>query len=176
MASPVAQPALHPTASESSAPWKCTCQGSPTTRSSCGLAPFERSSAFSTTACSLLLAAGLAGFAAAHTLPTSLTATVVWSLGDLLILGRAHAQVADLAPPGGTGRYLAVYGVSWGIATVAAPLVGTQILERAGPTVLWTAMAALCLVLAAYQLSCRWRPSRGSLTMRSDSAGWPRRS
>ncbi|MFG2086839.1 MULTISPECIES: hypothetical protein [unclassified Spirillospora] len=32
----------------------------------------------------LLLAAGLAGYAAAHTLPVLLAATVLWSLGDLL--------------------------------------------------------------------------------------------
>jgi MFS family permease len=97
----------------------------------------------------LLLAAGLAGYAAAHTLTASLVATVVWSLGDLLMLGRAYALVADLAPPGGASRYLAVYGISWGIAGIAAPIVGTQIIEHAGATALWAGMAAVCLLLAA---------------------------
>ncbi|MDF2255157.1 MDR family MFS transporter [Streptantibioticus ferralitis] len=100
----------------------------------------------------LLLSIGLIGYATAHSLPTSLVATVVWSLGDLLMMGRAYALVADLAPPGGTGRYLAVYGISWGIAGIAAPVLGTQILEHAGATALWTGMAALCLVLAVGQL------------------------
>ncbi len=100
----------------------------------------------------LLLAGGLAGYAVAHALPTYLAATVVWSLGDLLVLGRAYALATDLAPPGGTGRYLAVYGTSWGIAQVAAPILGTQLLEHAGATALWAATALLCLVLAAGQV------------------------
>ncbi len=100
----------------------------------------------------LLLAAGLAGYAAAHTLAASLAATVVCGLGDLLVLARAYALVADLAPPGATGRYLAAYGISWGIAGVAAPLIGTQILQHAGATAMWTAMAALCAALAAGHL------------------------
>lgn len=99
----------------------------------------------------LLLALGLSGYALAHTLPAFLASTVVWSAGDLLLVGRAYAVVAALAPPGGTGRYLAVFGTSWGLAGIAAPLVGTQLLERAGPGALWTAMALAGLLLAVVQ-------------------------
>ncbi len=96
----------------------------------------------------LLLAAGLAGGATADTLGALLVCAVGWSLGDLLLVGRSYAVVANLAPPGATGRYLAVFGTSWGVAGVAAPLTGTQLLERAGTTWFWTSMAAACLVLA----------------------------
>ncbi|TDC55307.1 MFS transporter [Actinomadura sp. KC345] len=113
------------------------------------LTPMTGAAAF--TAGYLLLAAGLAGYAAAHTLPVLLVATVLWSLGDLLLMGRMYAAVADIAPPGATGRYMAVYGTSWGIGAVAAPLLGTQILQHAGATALWTAMTAVCLALAALQ-------------------------
>ncbi|WTU53577.1 MFS transporter [Streptomyces sp. NBC_00057] len=98
-----------------------------------------------------LMSLGLAGYAMAHTLEAFLASTVVWSLGDLLLIGRAYAVVAGLAPPGGTGRYMAVYGTSWGIAGVTAPLVGTQLLQHSGATALWTTMAAVCLALAAAQ-------------------------
>ncbi|MET8751471.1 MFS transporter [Streptomyces sp. NPDC004667] len=98
-----------------------------------------------------LLAAGLAGYAMARGLPAFLAATAVWSVGEVLVLGRVLGVVAALAPPGGTDRYLAAYGISWGIATVAAPVTATQLLERAGAGVLWAATAALCLVLAAAQ-------------------------
>ncbi|MFE3762626.1 MFS transporter [Streptomyces sp. NPDC059104] len=98
-----------------------------------------------------LLAAGLAGYAMARGLPAFLAATAVWSVGEVLVLGRVLGVVAGLAPPGGTDRYLAAYGISWGIATVAAPVTATQLLERAGAGVLWAATAALCLVLAAAQ-------------------------
>ena len=100
----------------------------------------------------VLMAVGLAGYAVAHTLPAFTAATVLWSLGDVLLLGRALGVVAELAPPGAADRYLAAYGISWGIATVAAPVTSTQALEHAGVTVLWTATAALCLALAAAQL------------------------
>ncbi|MEO3766095.1 MFS transporter [Streptomyces sp. B5E4] len=98
-----------------------------------------------------LLAAGLAGYAVADSLGAHIVATVVWSLGDLLLVGRALAVVADLAPPGGTGRYLAAYGTAWGIAAVAAPLSGTQLLDHAGVTGMWSVMAGLCVVLAVVQ-------------------------
>ncbi|MFF0747186.1 MFS transporter [Streptomyces sp. NPDC004111] len=97
----------------------------------------------------LLLAVGLAGYAVAFDLPTYTLATVVCGLGDLLIMGRVLAVVADLSPAGATGRYLAVYGLSWGIATAAAPVLGTQLLEHAGVRALWAGMAGVCLALAA---------------------------
>ncbi|WP_236655507.1 MFS transporter [Streptacidiphilus carbonis] len=107
----------------------------------------------------LLLAVGLAGYAAATRLPVSLAATVVWSLGDLLVMGRAYAVVADLAPPGGAGRYLAVFGISWGIAGVAAPVLGTAVLERASVGALWVGLAGVCLLLTLAHLSVgRVRP------------------
>jgi len=108
------------------------------------------------------MAAGLAGYALAPTLagnalapalPALAVATVVWSVGDLLIMGRAYAIVAGLAPPDARGRYLAVFGTSWGFATVAAPLAGTQLLERLGAQGLWACLAGACLVLAAASMS-----------------------
>ncbi|MFC7217849.1 MFS transporter [Streptomyces polyrhachis] len=99
----------------------------------------------------LLLALGLAGYALTHSLPAHLAATVVWSVGDLLLVGRAYAVVVALAPPGGRGRYLAAYGTSWGIAGIVAPLLGTQLIEHTGPTGLWSTTALTCLLLAALQ-------------------------
>lgn len=108
------------------------------------------------------MAAGLAGYALAPTLagnalapalPALAVATVVWSVGDLLIMGRAYAIVAGLAPPDARGRYLAVFGTSWGFATVAAPLAGTQLLERLGAQGLWVCLAGACLVLVAASMS-----------------------
>ncbi|MFF4578847.1 MFS transporter [Streptomyces sp. NPDC001373] len=100
----------------------------------------------------LLLALGLGGYAAASGLPAFVAATVLCGLGDVLVLGRVFSVVAGLAPPGGADGYLAAYGTSWGIATVAAPVTSTQALEHLGATALWAATAGLCLALAAAQL------------------------
>jgi MFS family permease len=99
----------------------------------------------------LLLAAGLAGYTFAHTLPALLAPTALYSLGNLLLMGRALAVVSELAPPGATARYLAVYGLSWGFATMLAPLLSTWLIGAFGPGTLWAAMATLCLVMAVAQ-------------------------
>lgn len=97
----------------------------------------------------LLMALGLGGYALARSLPAYIAATITWSVGDLLLMGRAYALVANLAPADGKARYLAVYGTSWGIGGIVAPLVGTQLLKHAGTGGLWCAMSFACLILAA---------------------------
>ncbi|WP_255954343.1 MFS transporter [Streptomyces odontomachi] len=99
-----------------------------------------------------VLAIGVAGYAGTRTLPVFVAATVVWGLGEVLVMGRVFSVVAELAPPGGTDRYLAAYGISWGIATVAAPVTATQLLDHAGVAPLWLVTAGLCLALTAAHL------------------------
>ncbi|MFE0649375.1 MFS transporter [Streptomyces sp. NPDC059534] len=125
----------------------------------------------------VLLAIGLAGYAIASTLPAFLAATVVWTLGDVLVLGRVLTVVADLAPRGGADRYLAAYGISWGIATVVAPLTSTQLLAHVGPAALWAATASLCLALAAAQLLVVEPLLRPARALRADPppTGTPKR-
>ncbi|CAN7389798.1 MFS transporter [Knoellia sp. LjRoot47] len=98
-----------------------------------------------------ILGAGLLANGFATTTWSFVAATVVWSIGDLLLLGHAWSLVAALAPDGSRGRYLAAHGLSWGIAAVGAPLVGTQLLERFGPTTTWVAIAAVAAALSLLQ-------------------------
>ena len=108
----------------------------------------------------VLLAVGLLMNGLATTLPAFTLATVVWSLGDLLLLGHAYSIVAALAPENARGRYLAVYGISWGLAAIIAPPAGTQLLEHTGPTTTWVAVAGGAVLLAALQPFLR----RGDVT------------
>ena len=103
----------------------------------------------------VLVATGLFLYARADTLPAFTVTTVLWSVGDAVLLGRAYALVAAVAPPEARGRYLAVYGLSWGLAAVVAPLAGTQLLSRWGPGVAWTTLAAASLALALAQPALR---------------------
>lgn len=98
-----------------------------------------------------LMAAGLAGYATAHSLAGLLPPTAIWSAGNLLLSGRAFAAVTSLAPPGAAARYLAVYGLSWGIATVAAPVLATQVIGSLGPAALWSGCAVLCAAMSCAQ-------------------------
>ena len=99
----------------------------------------------------VLLAAGLVVCAVAGTLAVFVIAAILWSLGDLFLLTRYLTQASGLAPDQARGRYLAVFGLSWGIATTIAPLTVTQLLESAGPRGLWLTSAAVAVALAVLQ-------------------------
>jgi MFS family permease len=99
----------------------------------------------------LMMAAGFGGYAFARTLPALLVPTALYSLGNLLAMGRSFAIVSELAPAGATARYLAVYGLSWGVATLLAPLVGTWLIGMSGPGLLWGTSAAVCAVMTGVQ-------------------------
>jgi MFS family permease len=98
-----------------------------------------------------LMAVGLFGYALGHTLPALLGPTALLSIGNLLLMGRAFAVVSELAPPGAAARYLAVYGSSWGFATVLAPMLGTWLLGAFGSSALWGATAGVCAAMAVAQ-------------------------
>lgn len=105
----------------------------------------------------VLLAGGLLAYGFAINMPGFLAATIIWSIGDLILLGRAYTIVAAIAPEAARGRYLAIYGTSWGLGGIAAPLAGTQLLAHGGPRLTWSCIAALCLILAAAQPAMRIR-------------------
>lgn len=110
----------------------------------------------------LLLALGLALAAAAAATGTGLAyviPVVVWSLGDVILLGEPLAVVAELATERDRARYLAAYGLSWGVATTVGPLLTAGLLAAGGPTLLWLSSAALCAVLSVAQ-----RPLRTAVT------------
>jgi len=99
----------------------------------------------------VLLGVGLLVTGFVRTVAGFLAAAVVWSLGDLVLLGRSYAVVAALALDHVRGRYLAVYGTSWGVAGILAPLLGTQLLALGGPVLAWSVLAGLCGALAVTQ-------------------------
>jgi MFS family permease len=105
----------------------------------------------------VLLGAGLLVTAVAHSLTMFLLAAVLWSLGDLFLLTRYLTHASGLAPEHARGRYLAVFGLSWGIATTIAPLTVTQLLDAAGPKGLWLTSAAVAAALALVQPWLRTR-------------------
>ncbi|HEX3004657.1 MAG TPA: MFS transporter [Angustibacter sp.] len=99
----------------------------------------------------VLLAAGMGLNGVATTRPGFAAATVVWSVGDLLLLGHAYAVVVSIAPAYARGRYLSTYGLSWGLAAVLAPVAGTQLLAHLGPAGFWAVVAGVAASLALVQ-------------------------
>ncbi|MFI1015828.1 MDR family MFS transporter [Streptomyces sp. NPDC020965] len=85
--------------------------------------------------------------------PAGYTVTVgVWSLGEIAVFCVNQAIVAHLAPEHLRGRYYGLYGMAWAGAMLAAPLLGTRLLEHSA-SLLWTVCAVLCFIAVAAQMA-----------------------
>ena len=93
---------------------------------------------------SLLQGLGFGLTLLADDLPGHLLAIAVWTLGEVLQAGQLGALVATIAPSHLRGRYMGVFGMSYGVAAFLAPLLGTQVLDRSGETLLWGGAFVLC--------------------------------
>jgi MFS family permease len=93
----------------------------------------------------VVIGVGLGLTAFADTMAQHLGAVTVWTLGEIVGAGVLGALVASIAPVHLRGRYLGVFGASYGISSILAPGLGTQVLQHFGEGALWTS----CLVLAA---------------------------
>jgi MFS family permease len=93
--------------------------------------------------CWLLVLA--AGRDRAHGLALLLVAICAMSLGECLYDAVRSPLVADLAPDGLSGRYLAAAGISWQLGFIVGPAAGAAILGLS-PSALWVAAAAVCAV------------------------------
>jgi MFS family permease len=71
-------------------------------------------------------------------------AVVVLAVGECLYDAVVSALVADLAPEGSTGRYLAASGLGWQVGFVVAPVTGGILLAARPP-----ALPVVCAVVAA---------------------------
>lgn len=77
----------------------------------------------------------------------------VWTLGEILLSPVTPTIVADLAPLHLRGTYQGVQQMAWGAAFCLAPSIGTQILGRVGPRVLWLSCLALGLLASVGHLA-----------------------
>ena len=74
---------------------------------------------------------------------------VVWTFGEILTLPVLMTLVAARARPSEQGRYQGMLGLSFALAMIVGPIVGSWVYNSAGPDVVWYACGVLGLVLAA---------------------------
>jgi MFS family permease len=101
------------------------------------------------------IGACLCAFVAQSTTPTVaflclLAAAVAFGLGECLHATVFLPLVADLAPPGLRGRYMAAIGLSWWLGLAVAPTLGAQLLA-VSPSLALLAAAGLS-VAAVFSL------------------------
>ena len=62
---------------------------------------------------------------------------VVMSFGELILIPTSTTYAANLAPAEMRGRYMSVYGLTWGLATGIGPVVGGVLNDTLGPKAIW---------------------------------------
>jgi MFS family permease len=98
----------------------------------------------------LLYAIGFAmyGFVSAYVM--FLVAMVIITIGEMLVAPVSQALTAQMSPEDMRGRYMAVFGFSWGIPFAIGPLLAGLILDNAAePQVLWYAAGIIGLLATA---------------------------
>jgi predicted MFS family arabinose efflux permease len=107
---------------------------------------------------------GLLPFGAGSPFPFAYVAATVavWSLGEMLSMPMAAGLIANRADEKSRGRYMGLYMLSFSLAFVAAPLIGTWVFDRFGPRAVWYAcgLTGIPLWLGFHALSRIERRSR----------------
>lgn len=73
---------------------------------------------------------------------------VIITIGEMIIMPTSQALAANFAPEDMRGRYMAVFGLTWGIPSIFGPTLAGLILDNLNPNLLWYVGAALCAVAA----------------------------
>jgi MFS family permease len=93
----------------------------------------------------LLVAAGFAMTGFVSTLPLLVASVALWTLGEIVMVPVAAAQVANIAPPHARGRYQGAFTMTWGIGGVFAPILGSMLFSWNAP-MLWVTCGVMCVV------------------------------
>ncbi len=62
---------------------------------------------------------------------------VLMTIGELMLVPTASSYVANMAPADMRGRYMSIYGLSWGVASGIAPPMSGYLSDNFGPQAIW---------------------------------------
>jgi predicted MFS family arabinose efflux permease len=86
------------------------------------------------------------------------------SLGEIFVMPFSSNFVFGRSFGAYQGQYMAVYGISWGVANTLAPLYGTQVVATFGYDTLWVLLALqACIVWVGFLLLDRFLPEKTAL-------------
>ena len=94
-----------------------------------------------------MFAHGIAPIALAHA-----GAVAIWTLGEVLESPVKASIVADMAPPSARGRYQGTLVMTWGLAQMIGPRLGTWLWVHEGPAVVWNGSLGVAIVVALLYL------------------------
>jgi predicted MFS family arabinose efflux permease len=80
--------------------------------------------------------------------PYAAMTVVVWTLGEMLSLPLLTSEVANRSHEGNRGRHMGWFGVSFSLAWMLGPIIGSEIYSRFSPLALWLGCGVLGSLLA----------------------------
>jgi MFS family permease len=89
---------------------------------------------------------------ATNILSTACT-VAIWTFGEMILFPASAAVVSEIAPAERRGMYMGIYQMTFSLAFILAPWLGTQIFERFGATWLWSAT----FILGCLSAAMMWR-------------------
>ncbi|MCL4270015.1 MAG: MFS transporter [Anaerolineales bacterium] len=93
-----------------------------------------------------MLGFSMFGFVTAYWL--FMSAIVVITIGEMLIMPTSQTLAANFAPEAMRGRYMAIFGLTWLLPSTFAPMLAGLILDNLNPNLLWYVGGVLCAVAA----------------------------
>jgi len=97
---------------------------------------------------SALYAVGFALYGFVSTYLFFALAMVVITVGEMIVSPFQQSLVAGFAPEEMRGRYMAIAGLSWGIAFAGGPYLAGLVIDNLNPNLLWAACGILGLLAA----------------------------
>jgi len=73
---------------------------------------------------------------------------VIVTIGEMIIMPTSQALAANFAPEDMRGRYMAVFGLTWGFPAIFGPGLAGLILDNMNPNLLWYIAGVLCAIAA----------------------------
>ncbi len=95
----------------------------------------------------LLFAVGFAMYGLFSSYVWFMLAMVIITVGEIVAIPVANAEVINFAPEDMRGRYGAVYGISWMLPSAIGPYLAGLLMDNYNPNLLWYACGA-CGMLA----------------------------
>jgi len=116
-------------------------------------------------------AMGVGSVALGSSFPGFLLSMMVLTIGEMIIVPTSIAFVADLAPVTMRGRYMGIYGLTWGVGFGLGPVLGGALSDNLGSHYIWYGGLVLGLVsMAAFLIiNMGTRPlEKAALSMADD--------
>jgi MFS family permease len=87
---------------------------------------------------SILFGAGFGALALARTFIEVALTVMIWTFGEMILFPGMSALVSELAPEGRKGEYMGLYMMTFSVAFMLGPWLGTLAFEKYGATIFWT--------------------------------------